>query len=113
MAIRVANPASYLEVSNIVGIWDYMMNLAKRPTYSTRSPPSRRDLRRHAEVPTATATSSLDLSVDDSPGSDRARRIRDAVEAALSDIILLGTEEQVQLAVDAVHELANGKFVHT
>src|SRR5580698_6289491 len=27
------------------------------------------------------------------PGSDRARRIRDAVEAALSDILLLGTEE--------------------
>ena len=30
--------------------------------------------------------------------SDRARRIRDAVEAALSDIILLGTEAQVRLA---------------
>src|SRR5690606_12560438 len=33
--------------------------------------------------------------------SERRRRIRDAVEAALSDIILLGTEEQVKLAVRA------------
>jgi hypothetical protein len=33
----------------------------------------------------------LDLSVADSPGSDRARWVRDAVEAALSDILLLGT----------------------
>jgi hypothetical protein len=30
--------------------------------------------------------------------NERRRRIRDAVEAALSDIILLGTEEQVELA---------------
>ncbi len=33
--------------------------------------------------------------------SDRSRRMRDAVEAALSDIILLGTEEQVKLAAGA------------
>jgi heme exporter protein D len=32
-------------------------------------------------------------------GSDRRRRIRDAVEAALSDVILLGTQAQVELAV--------------
>ena len=32
----------------------------------------------------------------DRPGSDRPRRIRDAVEAALSDILLLGTEEHVR-----------------
>src|SRR5690606_35079216 len=31
--------------------------------------------------------------------AERRRRIRDAVEAALSDVILLGTEEQVRLAV--------------
>ena len=42
-------------------------------------------------------------------GSDRARRIRDAVETALSDIILLGTEEQVRLATGA----ARGRPVHT
>jgi heme exporter protein D len=45
--------------------------------------------------------------------SDRTRRIRDAVEAALSDIILLGTEEQVRLAAQAAAELVAGKPVHT
>ena len=33
--------------------------------------------------------------------SERQRRVRDAVEGALSDIILLGTEEQVRLAAQA------------
>lgn len=46
-------------------------------------------------------------------GSDRARRIRDAVEAALSDIILLGTEEQVRLAEQAARALVSGQPVHT
>lgn len=46
-------------------------------------------------------------------GSDRSRRIRDAVEAALSDILLLGTEEQVRLAARAASELAAGRPVHT
>ena len=40
---------------------------------------------------------------EEAEGSDRARRIRDAVEAALSDIILLGTDEQVRLAQRAAH----------
>lgn len=47
------------------------------------------------------------------PGSDRPRRIRDAVEAALSDIILLGTERQVRLAERAARELVAGRPVHT
>ena len=47
------------------------------------------------------------------PRSDRARRIRDAVEAALSDILLLGTDEQVRLATRAANELAQGRPVHT
>jgi hypothetical protein len=47
------------------------------------------------------------------PGSDRSRRIRDAVEASLSDIILLGTEEHVRLAVAAATELAAGRPVET
>jgi uncharacterized membrane protein YgcG len=47
------------------------------------------------------------------PGSDRSRRIRDAVEAALSDIILLGTEEHVRLAQRAARELVDGRPVHT
>ena len=44
-------------------------------------------------------------------GSDRARRIRDAVEAALSDIILLGTEDQVRLAGLVARELVEGRPV--
>lgn len=47
------------------------------------------------------------------PASDRSRRIRDAVEAALSDVILLGTEEHVRLASAAAQELAAGRPVHT
>ena len=50
---------------------------------------------------------------DGDAGSDRKRRIRDAVEAALSDIILLGTEEHVRLAERAVRELIAGRPVHT
>ena len=46
-------------------------------------------------------------------GSDRARRVRDAVEAALSDVILLGTDEQVQLAAHAATEMAAGRPVET
>ncbi len=47
------------------------------------------------------------------PGSDRSRRIRDAVEGSLSDVILLGTEEQVRLAAAAAAELAAGRPVET
>lgn len=46
-------------------------------------------------------------------GSDRSRRMRDAVEAALSDIILLGTEEQVRLAGFTAQELVEGRHVPT
>jgi hypothetical protein len=46
-------------------------------------------------------------------GSDRSRRIRDAVEAALSDVILLGTEEQVRLAAAAAAELVGGRPAET
>src|ERR1700761_2198959 len=45
--------------------------------------------------------------------SDRSRRIRDAVEGALSDVILLGTEDQVRLAARAAAEMAAGRAVHT
>src|SRR3954464_3867286 len=47
------------------------------------------------------------------PASERRRRIRDAVEAALSDILLLGTEEQVRLAAQAASDLAAGRSVRT
>src|SRR6186713_3207555 len=54
-----------------------------------------------------------DLDETERLKSDRPRRIRDAVEAALSDIILLGTEEQVRLAAAAANELVAGRPVHT
>lgn len=75
-----------------------------------------RDIRRQASE--TTAEPAIDLSdaaapEDDERGeSDRPRRIRDAVEAALSDIILLGTETQVRLASRAAQELAEGRPVH-
>lgn len=51
--------------------------------------------------------------VADTPGGERARRIRDSVEAALSDIILLGTEDQVRLAAHAASQLVAGRTVET
>lgn len=76
-----------------------------------------RDLRRRAD----TAAASLDQSADSGTlqsvagqgNGDRSRRVRDAVEAALSDIILLGTEEQVRLAAVAATELVAGRPIHT
>jgi uncharacterized membrane protein YgcG len=47
------------------------------------------------------------------PGSDRPRRIRDAVEAALADILLLGTGEHVRLAAQAARDMAAGRPIHT
>jgi hypothetical protein len=71
-------------------------------------------LRRQGEaVAEGEATGVLNLSAEDAEGSDRSRRIRDAVEAALSDIILLGTEEQVRLATRAARELIAGNPIHT
>lgn len=45
--------------------------------------------------------------------TERRRRMRDAVEAALSDIILLGTEEQVALAARAAQDMVAGRTVRT
>jgi uncharacterized membrane protein YgcG len=82
-------------------------NLAVDPTHL-------RDLRRRGEaIAEGEATDVLNLSAEDAEGSDRSRRIRDAVEAALSDIILLGTEEQVRLATHAARELIARNPVHT
>jgi hypothetical protein len=50
---------------------------------------------------------------DGGAGSDRSRRIRDAVEAALSDIILLGNEHHVRLAERATRDLVAGRQIHT
>ncbi|GAA4409928.1 hypothetical protein [Quisquiliibacterium transsilvanicum] len=54
-----------------------------------------------------------DGDVSPPASSDRARRIRDAVEAALSDVILLGNEEQVRMAARAATDLVEGRPVHT
>ncbi len=45
--------------------------------------------------------------------SERPRRIRDAVEAALADIVLLGTDEHVRLAAQAAADMAAGRPIHT
>ncbi len=77
----------------------------------TVNPSHVRDLKHEVK---GAADRGADISVDGVRlGSDRSRRIRDAVEAALSDIILLGTEEQVRLAGAAAAELAAGRPVET
>ena len=82
-------------------------NLAVDPTHL-------RDLRRSGEpVSGNEAIETLELTDGSAVRSDRTRRIRDAVEAALSDIILLGTEEHVRLAERAARELVAGRPVHT
>ncbi|KQM63293.1 hypothetical protein ASE75_12535 [Sphingomonas sp. Leaf17] len=77
----------------------------------TVDPAHLRDLRRREGDPALAAP--LRLDAEAIAGSDRGRRIRDAVEAALSDIILLGTDEQVRLAVAAAHDLVAGRPVPT
>jgi uncharacterized membrane protein YgcG len=78
----------------------------------TVDPTHLRDLRHHQE-PASEPMAALDLSAERVADSERTRRIRDAVEAALSDIILLGTESHVRLAQQAVEELVAGRPVHT
>lgn len=84
-------------------------NLAVDPTHL-------RDLRRRDgqvagfDMADAADAERTEVSADGGrPSVERSRRIRDAVEAALSDIILLGTEEQVQLAARAAAELVAGR----
>jgi hypothetical protein len=83
----------------------------------TVDPTHLRDLRR---TETAASEPSDDEQASDPnggtpalAGAERRRRIRDAVEAALSDIILLGTEEQVRLAAQAANDMTAGRPVHT
>jgi hypothetical protein len=45
--------------------------------------------------------------------SDRSRRIRDAVEGALSDILLLGNERHVRLSEHAARDLVAGRPIQT
>ena len=86
-------------------------NLAVNPTHL-------RDLRRaNIATPAAPDPDSPPLDPPSGEGaeptvSDRARQIRDAVEAALSDIILFGTEEQVAMAAKAAQDMVAGRPVH-
>lgn len=80
-------------------------NLAVDPTHL-------RDLRRGSGPMEDPGVAGASSHGGDGTGSDRSRRIRDAVEAALSDIILLGTEDQVRLAALAAQELVAGRPVH-
>jgi len=66
-----------------------------------------------ASSPLAAPAGPPSSALEDSPGAERRRRVRDAVEAALSDILLLGTEEQVRLAARAASDLAAGRPVET
>lgn len=61
----------------------------------------------------ARAQQGAEVDLEETLKSDRARRIRDAVEVALSDIILLGTEEHVRLASQAANDMAAGRPIHT
>lgn len=78
-----------------------------------------RDLRmqgRAQEAPASTGASDAVIGAAQAapaPYFERRRRVRDAVEAALSDIILLGTEEQVRLAVAAANDMLAGRPVET
>lgn len=80
----------------------------------TVDPAHLRDLPQRPETaPSGDATEGGISAADLNRGSDRTRRMRDAVEAALSDIILLGTEEQVRMAANAARELVAGRHLHT
>lgn len=46
-------------------------------------------------------------------GSERSRRSRDTVEAALSDVVLLGTAEQVRMAAQAASDMVAGRKIET
>jgi uncharacterized membrane protein YgcG len=73
-----------------------------------------RDLKQRAARQAPPSASDHPIDESATPGSsDRSRRMRDAVEAALSDILLLGTEEQVRLAASAASDLVAGRPIHT
>lgn len=61
----------------------------------------------------AAAQGLQDAAVSEADNSERRRRIRDAVEAALSDVMLLGTAEQVRLAVQAANDMVAGRQIET
>ncbi|MDR2174148.1 MAG: hypothetical protein LBE32_08145 [Burkholderiales bacterium] len=54
-----------------------------------------------------------DEAVPEGGNAERRRRIRDTVEAALSDVMLLGTVEQVRLAAQAANDMVAGRQIET
>jgi uncharacterized membrane protein YgcG len=78
----------------------------------TVDPTHLRELRAASPV-SPTDAPGPDAVADARMNSDRARRIRDAVEAALADILLLGTEEHCRLAGQAASDMAAGRPIHT
>jgi uncharacterized membrane protein YgcG len=62
---------------------------------------------------TAAAENPQGEAAPDGDSSERSRRIRDAVEAALSDVMLLGTAEQVRLAAQAANDMVAGRQIET
>lgn len=76
------------------------------------SPLHLRDLRQLAAADAGEAVEDPSAPRTEPPSAERRRRIRDAVEAALSDILLLGTEDQVRLAERAAREMVEGREVH-
>lgn len=80
----------------------------------TVDPTHLRDLRAAAPAEGALPSDGAAAAAQDArANSDRARRIRDAVEAALADILLLGTEEHCRLAGQAASDMAAGRPIHT
>jgi heme exporter protein D len=78
----------------------------------TVDPTHMRDLLRRQSVEMSRPGIATETN-DSTSSSDRSRRIRDAVEAALSDVILLGTEEQMRLAATTANDLVAGRTVYT
>ncbi|MBP7353721.1 MAG: hypothetical protein KA964_11905 [Comamonas sp.] len=68
---------------------------------------------RRAETMADAAEAEDSDDIPTSSSSERQRRTRDSVEAALSDVILLGTEEQVRLAAQAAQDMVAGRAIET
>jgi uncharacterized membrane protein YgcG len=80
----------------------------------TVDPTHLRDLRTAGQAqPQPGAEADAAAVQEERRSSDRARRTRDAVEAALADILLLGTEEHCRLAGQAASDMAAGRPIHT
>lgn len=72
-----------------------------------------RDLKRRADADPLLMEAAEAPPLPSEAVAERARQIRDAVEAALADILLLGTEEHVRLAAAAAQDMAEGRQIHT